>query len=295
MMPEMDGIEAVALIRDWEKQTASAKPVPIIALTANAVVGMREMFLGKGFDDFIAKPIDVSKLDELLERWIPEEKKEQMPANSGELIAGAKYNNSKIVFPQIPNVNIQYGIAMTGGTTENYLAVLTMFVTDAEERLSLFKTALNELNMPLFATHFHALKSATASIGTSYLSGKAAKLEAAAKTGDLTFVEKNIGEFSADLAELIANIQKAKTEYNASFAQNQNNNLSPLFLKPVLNELKTALIEKKASSEIFNILIEINKIARDSKHKEILDRVSYQVLMNEYDEAREALGELEGI
>ena len=48
--------------------------VPIVALTANAVSGMKEMFLEKGFNDFLAKPIDVSKLDETLVRWIPKEK-----------------------------------------------------------------------------------------------------------------------------------------------------------------------------------------------------------------------------
>jgi len=67
MMPEMDGIEATEAIRAWETQL-SGRPegVPIIALTANAVSGMKEMFLEKGFNGFLAKPIDVSKLDEIL-------------------------------------------------------------------------------------------------------------------------------------------------------------------------------------------------------------------------------------
>ncbi|MDR2499878.1 MAG: response regulator, partial [Treponema sp.] len=70
MMPEMDGIEAASLMRSWEREKGFPA-VPIIALTANAVSGMREMFLEQGFSDFLAKPIDVSKLDEILERWIP--------------------------------------------------------------------------------------------------------------------------------------------------------------------------------------------------------------------------------
>jgi putative two-component system response regulator len=98
MMPEMDGIEATAIIRAFEKEQAlkeksvefpsdqrsaetpkqlSERPkgVPIIALTANAVVGMREMFLENGFNDFLDKPIDISKLDETLDLWIPKEKR----------------------------------------------------------------------------------------------------------------------------------------------------------------------------------------------------------------------------
>jgi signal transduction histidine kinase/CheY-like chemotaxis protein len=80
MMPEMDGLEAAAAIRGWEAELGKAagepaKPVPLIALTANAIVGQREMFLQQGLDDFLAKPIEVKQLNTLLERWIPEAKK----------------------------------------------------------------------------------------------------------------------------------------------------------------------------------------------------------------------------
>jgi CheY-like chemotaxis protein len=77
MMPEMDGIETTAAIRAWEKENGNShKQIPIIALTANAVSGMKEMFIEKDFNDLLAKPIDVSKLDEILARWIPKEKRE---------------------------------------------------------------------------------------------------------------------------------------------------------------------------------------------------------------------------
>jgi CheY-like chemotaxis protein len=74
MMPGMDGIEATAAIRKWEAEQNIRSGVPIVALTANAVVGMKELFLGKGFNDFLSKPIDISKLNEILERWITKDK-----------------------------------------------------------------------------------------------------------------------------------------------------------------------------------------------------------------------------
>jgi CheY-like chemotaxis protein len=101
MMPEMDGIETTEAIRAWEKEEYEKqnqnmhnkngvefpqetpkqllerpKVVPIIALTANVVSGMREMFLEKGFSDFLAKPIVFSELDEILDKWISKEKRE---------------------------------------------------------------------------------------------------------------------------------------------------------------------------------------------------------------------------
>jgi signal transduction histidine kinase/CheY-like chemotaxis protein len=73
MMPGMDGVEATAAIRalegDWFRD------VPIIALTANAVAGMREEYLSKGFSDFVSKPIEIPKLEEVMDRWIPQEKR----------------------------------------------------------------------------------------------------------------------------------------------------------------------------------------------------------------------------
>jgi signal transduction histidine kinase/CheY-like chemotaxis protein len=75
MMPGMDGVEATAAIRalegDWFHD------VPVIALTANAVAGMREEYLSKGFSDFVSKPIEIPKLEEVMDRWIPQEKRQK--------------------------------------------------------------------------------------------------------------------------------------------------------------------------------------------------------------------------
>jgi signal transduction histidine kinase/CheY-like chemotaxis protein len=70
MMPGMDGLEATKLIR----MIPGKEAVPIIALTANAVSGIKEMFLANGMTDFISKPIEIRKLEEALAKWIPEDK-----------------------------------------------------------------------------------------------------------------------------------------------------------------------------------------------------------------------------
>jgi signal transduction histidine kinase/ActR/RegA family two-component response regulator len=68
MMPEMDGIEAVRIIRN-EIESEYARTIPIIALTANALAGNEEMFLEHGFNGFISKPIDIKRLDEMIGKW----------------------------------------------------------------------------------------------------------------------------------------------------------------------------------------------------------------------------------
>ena len=73
MMPEMDGVEATKIIR--EECGENGQNAIIIALTANALQGAREMYLANGFDDFLSKPFDREQLSELLERWVPAEKR----------------------------------------------------------------------------------------------------------------------------------------------------------------------------------------------------------------------------
>jgi CheY-like chemotaxis protein len=69
MMPGMDGIEAVRIIRE-EIGSEYARTLPIIALTANVVVGSREMFLRNGFQDFLPKPIEMPQLEAVLRKWV---------------------------------------------------------------------------------------------------------------------------------------------------------------------------------------------------------------------------------
>jgi signal transduction histidine kinase/ActR/RegA family two-component response regulator len=68
MMPEMDGVEAVRIIRS-EIDSDYARNVPIVVLTANALAGNEEMFLSNGFNGYISKPIDIDRLDEMLKKW----------------------------------------------------------------------------------------------------------------------------------------------------------------------------------------------------------------------------------
>lgn len=70
MMPEMDGVEAMKRLRQMASQ--KGKRVLIVALTANAISGAREMFLREGFDGFIAKPIDIMEFERVMKRLLPE-------------------------------------------------------------------------------------------------------------------------------------------------------------------------------------------------------------------------------
>ena len=72
MMPEMDGMETIQKMKEMGDNLC--QNTPVIMLTANAIVGAKEQYLEAGFDDFLAKPIDQTKLERLVMHWMPQEK-----------------------------------------------------------------------------------------------------------------------------------------------------------------------------------------------------------------------------
>jgi len=291
MMPGMDGIEATAAIRAWEKEKNLSKQIPIIALTANAVVGMREMFIENGFNDFISKPIDVSKLDEILTHWIPEEKREESSfqehsPSSPAPAEGVKGSEDSALY-SIPGVDAVKGITMTGGTLTSYKQVLAVFCKDAQERLpSLQKTPEADALLS-FVTNVHALKSALASLGAKDISEIAAELEAAGKATDMAFIREHLPVFAQQLTELIIDIDKAlKQKSPENTSPSPRADLSSLF-----KELASALKSQNAA-DIDRILDELNQKSTDSKTKTALEKISDDILMTEFDSALKTIGEL---
>ncbi|MCL2809770.1 MAG: response regulator, partial [Treponema sp.] len=284
MMPEMDGIEVTAIIRDLEKEdnqiiNNNSKDefdrVPIVALTANAVFGVREMFMEKNFDDFLAKPIDVTALDDIMCRWISKEKRENDVNLNKQIMNGSG-------FPEIEGINIQEGIRMTGGTHEGYCAVLSIFCKDALERMKLLPPEIDDKTLSLFVINIHAIKSAAASVGALEISSEAATLEKAGRDNDNTFINGNLYRFTEKLSGLIEKINiaiEAKELYNHNGVENNSEKLFPL-LQKLIEELK----QKKADN-IDNVINEINKLPLDVKNKEYIEKISDSILMTEYENA----------
>jgi CheY-like chemotaxis protein len=302
MMPEMDGIETTETIRAWEAELDAQGvvrfAVPIIALTANAVMGMREMFMEKGFSDFLAKPIDVSKLDEIITRWIPKEKREKKVVDSGQLVVDSEDRSSTSNDPNyqlpttnyqltIPGVDVQKGIAMTGGTLSSYKQILAIFRKDAQERLSLLREIPDTGVLTAFITQVHALKSASASLGAAEVSTKAARLETAGRVGDMAFIEENLSGFTRLLEELIKGIDAALNEDADTPSGIES---SPLPVSE-LNELVSAL-KKQSTSDIDRLLDELGQKTLSAETRTAAEKISDAVLMAEFDNALEIIGSL---
>ena len=237
MMPEMDGIETVSYIRALEDENSYYKNVPIVALTADAVFGAQELLLKNGFDDFLSKPIDTIKLNDVLERWIPDEKKKVPTDEDDSQNILIKKSDAGKEF-EIEGLDTEKGLAMTGGKIKIYLNLLSIFRRDGIEKIREIKTCLEENNLPLYAIHIHALKSASAMIGATRLSMDAEALEEAGKRGSAVFVHAHNGEFLENLETLLQNINLALLKEAES---NPKELINTELLKNDLSRLKKGL------------------------------------------------------
>ena len=208
MMPEMDGIEATARIRAIDPDNPYYQAVPVVALTANAVSGVKEMFLQNGFNDFLSKPIDTVKLHAVLEKWIPRTKQRKSRPESG----GGEPPPAPPGPVEIEGIDARKGVRMAGGRMETYLRILRIFLRDGAEKTGQIKTCLETDNLPLYVTYVHALKSAAANIGAGKLSEIAQALEMAGKQEDLAFIRQHNPKLLAALETLTANIKAALGE-----------------------------------------------------------------------------------
>ena len=194
----------------------------------------------------------------------------------------------------IPGVDTEKGISMTGETEEFYRRVLTLFLRDALERLPLLQTVPETDALRTFVTQVHSLKSASASIGADEFSASAAALEAAGKAGNIAFIKDNLSGFTGRLAELIENIRAALEPAQVPNSESPSPDSSSLIPDSSLLINVRAALESQNAAEVDRLLNELNQKQFDPKTREILEKISDDVLMAEYGNALKSVDELLG-
>jgi signal transduction histidine kinase/CheY-like chemotaxis protein/HPt (histidine-containing phosphotransfer) domain-containing protein len=232
MMPVMDGMEAVKIIRGM------GYPHLIVALTANAVVGQADIFLANGFDDFVSKPIDMRLLDVILNKYIhdkqtPEvlaaanrEKEElESQAEAGSAASQSPSVNLDGSDPQsggfqpaeplsldVPGMNAGRGLALFDGELDTYLSALRSYTQNVPEMLDKLRIVTEE-NLPEYAITVHALKSISGWISADSIRAGAANLEALAKAGDLLGVTTLNKDLMDELETFISDLRVQLEDY----------------------------------------------------------------------------------
>ena len=216
MMPEMDGIETLHQMKEMAEYPS--KNAKVIALTANAITGAREMYLSEGFDNFLSKPVNPDKLEAMIRELLPKELIEQPsshqpdgtastkpPASSPEVPELSEEEkkppaapSSADDFPQIDGMDFGYGL-MHLPDAELLLQTISDFYTTLESEAKKlekdFTTITDSIDqeqqkeaLNAFRIKVHAMKSSSALIGAIPLSGPAKILEYAAKDGKIEVI-----------------------------------------------------------------------------------------------------------
>jgi signal transduction histidine kinase/CheY-like chemotaxis protein len=293
MMPGMDGVEATVRIRRLRR----GRKLPVVALTANAVTGMRELFLQKGMNDFLSKPIDTAKLNDLLHRWIPAEKQQAKEASECVLPdadQGAEQNAPNAPF-MIDGLDTEKGLFMSGGTEANYRGVLEQYRRDADARLHFLTFAHAVIDLKHFITQVHALKSASASVGATDVSEEAKALEDAGDRADMSFIRNHVDGFRDRLSRLCGRIDAAlgavsarARERNAPPDAKGEETLSMADIAPFLLQLKQAMTDEDVGA-CDRLLAELSDMPLDSAGVDTLAYLADMVLVSEFAEAARAI------
>ena len=226
MMPGMDGVECFHHIR--EKAGPYYERVPIIALTANAIAGSREMFLAEGFNDFVAKPIDSALMNDVLRRYIPQEKqlseeaiekaaaeesKEEAKDNKQDKKTGkskekksgkssAKGAGPADPFAKSSGIDKETAL-MYCGSLEDFKELAEVYCKTGETYEKDLEQAFKDMDLKKYAITAHTIKSTSKTLGAIALSNLALTQEIASKEEKEDLVRDNHEDFCREYSKIL--------------------------------------------------------------------------------------------
>ena len=223
MMPDMDGIET--FMRMKEDTTHLNIETPVVVLTANAIVGAKEMYIETGFTDYLAKPIRRKDLIDMLYKYLPESLIKDESSVKTDTAAVPEPETEKPLIPEPAPaenndpaaelslekrfyfLNTVTGMGFCMDDEEFYLEILETYLSD-DRRQSLAES-FESKDWTLYRTLSHTLKSTSLNIGAADLSEHAKQLEYAARDEDYDFILKNHAAVMAEYSTLLDQIKQA--------------------------------------------------------------------------------------
>ena len=178
-MPEMNGTETLRALR--ASDNCASKDAPVICLTADAVMGARERYIAEGFSDYLTKPIDSAALEKMLIRHLPEGKvRRVLEAIQDEQEDGT----DDLAALHDAGIATSTGLSFCQNDESFYRSILSEFAKGKEEKAARLQKNLDDENWHDYAIDVHSLKSTARTIGAESLAERAARIEAAANSGD---------------------------------------------------------------------------------------------------------------
>ena len=207
-MPVMDGFTATQQIRD-PQSAVKDHAIPVIAMTANAMQGDRERCLDAGMDDYIAKPVDPTKLSKALEQWLPKDCRQcSTPENAAEAastlpmskpVPGNPDEASSTAEPIFDHAALSQRLM---GDKALIQAIAEAFLGDLPVLFEQLKSAVASDDAHQAAAAAHKIKGASANVGGMALSGSALAIEQAGKAGELEIICQELPRLEQHIKQL---------------------------------------------------------------------------------------------
>ena len=228
MMPDMDGIDTLHYMKD---NNLLHENTSVIVLTANAVMGAKEEYLAEGFDDYLSKPIEITALEKLLYKYLPDELIHEATTTTD--ITDAKSTDSQAFdMYNLPSIEgIDWNSARKNlPNSEMFWEILEAYansaVGDTNELNNSYNAGVlidNQEQLNLYRIKAHAMKNSAATIGATSLSEEAKALEYAARDIDLSYIKANHDSFIEHYLRTAQAIQQ-DVFHKDSFTENVINN-----------------------------------------------------------------------
>ena len=214
-MPEMDGSEALHLIR--EQEGGLNRQTPVICLTADAIAGARERYLAEGFADYLSKPINSRGLRKTILEYLPREK--IFPAAENTREKAAPDADDRFTPLRNAGIDVSQGLSFCQHDDTLYRSVLREYGFSAGAKAEHLQQDYNAADWKNYTIRIHALKSSSGTIGAVRLSHLAAHLEQAAMQEDAEAVRQDHAEMLSLYARTADAILSCCTEDSISSAE----------------------------------------------------------------------------
>lgn len=265
-MPHMDGVECLQRIRQQEEGLNTNTTV--IALTANAITGAKEYYLKNGFDDYLSKPVQGEKLEQLLCQYLPSEL-----LLSPEEATIASYETVSAEVPEIIGIDEEDALSYAGESQEEYLKNLKLYLEEYDSKRTQIQGAFEKDDWENYQILAHSIKSTSRLIGANDMSLLAKSMEEAAAKRNAIRIRGDHEVFMDQYERLCQRIKVAVA--NVVMTSNVPE------LKPVSKDEMHELISHMKTS--------VDEFDMSALHDQLEQLIGYDYLKNVKDHMQEAV------
>ncbi|MBQ8680495.1 MAG: response regulator [Treponema sp.] len=278
-MPVMDGIETLHAMMEMEDNLCIGKPC--IALTANAITGVKQMYLEAGFTDYLSKPVNPDKLEEMIRQYLPPEKVKTKVSKKDRQILSNNYK-------KIDGIDIEMGLHYSG-SMDVLQNAFTQFYNSIDENSNELERLLLADDIKNYGIKIHSLKNTSRLIGAKTLSNQAEYLESCAEKNDVESINQTnplLLELYRSYKEKLKDFVKIQTEQEESNKEALTEAEIHAFTKTLLE-----LIENFDSQGIDNLIDETKKKKLPDSFAEKFKKICSLAEKIDYEALKEVLTE----